>query len=82
MAYITKCECRKCGKTKLEDGHTFRGVCAECLATEADQSRRVHLAGLKSLSVEERLERIEAEIYDTQIEKRLSALEVKGHSYS
>jgi hypothetical protein len=82
MAYITDCDCNVCGKTKLEDGHTFRGVCSDCRKAEADKARRKHLAGLKGLTVEERLERIEAELYDTAANRRLGAIEAANRQYA
>lgn len=82
MAYITECECRQCGKTKMEDGHTFPGICSECRAVAADKARRQHLAGLKGLSVEERLEIIERQTYDTNAAARLRALEAANHQYA
>lgn len=82
MAFLTDCECRQCGKTKREDGHTFRGTCSECLKKAADRARRTHLAGLRGLSVEERLERIEAQLYDTAADSRISAIEIAHHQYA
>ena len=82
MAYITACHCNTCGKTKQEDGHTFRGVCSQCRKEEADKKRREHLAGLKGLTILERLEKIEAELYDTGAARRLDAIEIRDHSYA
>lgn len=82
MAYITDCKCNECGKTKLEDAHTFRGVCSDCQKAGSDKARRKHLAGLKGLTVEERLERIEAELYDTAANRRIGAIEAANHRYA
>jgi hypothetical protein len=78
MAYIENCTCEKCGKTALVDKNSFKGICAVCLKAEADKTRRMHLASLKGLSLEERLERLEAALYDLKAEERISALEIKN----
>jgi hypothetical protein len=64
MACIQDKECSKCGLTKPVDVHLFTGVCPECVKELADKERRMALAALKGLTVEERLERIEATLYD------------------
>jgi hypothetical protein len=46
------------------------------------KARRKHLAGLKGLTVEERLVRIEAELYDTAANRRIGALEALNHRYA
>lgn len=74
MAYITDFVCPVC-KEKRHEVHTLDGVCSTCRKREADRARRVHFASLKGLTVEERLERIEKELYDTAANRRLSAIE-------
>lgn len=41
-----------------------RGWCAQCESNEKSKSRRQHLAGLKGLTVKERIEKIESCLYD------------------
>lgn len=67
MAYITEVHCSSCGKTCMEAvaaGNVAPDTCSICTTEEIASARAVHLAGLKALSVKERLARIEAWIYD------------------
>ena len=80
MAFITDIDCKECGVTKNEVIDNS-GVCAECRKKIADRMRRLHFAGLKGLTIEERLERVEIELYDLHIDKRLSRLESKTATY-
>lgn len=75
MACIQQRTCDECGQNRSVDVHTFKGTCPECRAKIADRERREHLAGLKGLTPEERLERIEAALYDLNTGERLSRLE-------
>lgn len=63
MAFVTDVTCKVCGKTRHEvTDHS--GVCQNCRSEAISKARRVHLAGLKGMTVKERLERIEAQLYD------------------
>ena len=60
MAYIYEEYCPECDKeVMMVDGH-----CADCRAREASRKKRVALAGLRGLTKEERLDRIEEMLYD------------------
>lgn len=63
MALITDFTCSDCDKEKYEvvDGS---GVCQDCRWKKATKAKRRFLSGLKGLSLEERLERIEELLYD------------------
>ena len=65
--YLGEITCPVCGHTGLEDVNSFNRnkMCATCCKEVKDKARRVHLAGLKGLSVEERLARLEEIQYDT-----------------
>lgn len=58
MACIRDKKCAECGETKPVDIHSFNGVCCECLEKKATKARRMFLASLKGLTVEERLENL------------------------
>jgi hypothetical protein len=68
MALVADVYCQVCGKTKHEVV-TLRNICNSCRKAEEDKQKRVHLAGLKGLTVEERLEKIEEWIYDQENNK-------------
>lgn len=53
--------------------------CAKTAREEASKARRVFLAGLKGLTTDERLERIEAQLYD--LHARVGAIEAKTATY-
>ena len=66
MAFVTTVTCSVCGETKfvtMPDG-TITNVCNDCSHKEKTQQRTIYLNGLKSLSVEERLSKIEEQLYD------------------
>lgn len=81
MAYVTDVKCKVCGETKYEVTDNS-GVCAVCRHQIADRRRREHLAGLRGLTVEERLDRIEAALYDVRAEERLKRLENRSLPYA
>lgn len=66
MALITNIICTVCGQPKevCRASGDMSTVCHECAAAEAARARGVALAGLAALTVEERLARVEAWIYD------------------
>jgi reverse gyrase len=82
MAYIQQRECRECGETKSVNVHSFNGMCPECRAKAASEKKRKTLAGLKGLTVEERLNRVEEILYDLDAESRLKALEALNQRYA
>lgn len=83
MAMIADFICSKC-----KDYHygliTKEKLCIDCtnlLHEENKKTRRVYLAGLKGLTIEERISKIEEYLYDTDAEKRLDSLEIKNITY-
>ena len=81
MALVTDVNCKECSTTKHEvTDHS--GVCQDCRAEIAGKKRRVHLAGLRGMTPEERLERIEAQLYDLDAERRLRAIEAANTRYA
>lgn len=72
---------RYCSKCKEETTHHDLScqVCAAEAIKEESQKRRVFLAGLKGLTTDERLEKIEAQLYD--MHSKVNALEVKTATY-
>jgi len=81
MAFVTDVNCKECGKTKHEV--TFNdNVCSSCRKKISSKKRRMHLAALKGLTPEERLEKIEQALYDADADGRLKALESIHQTYS
>jgi hypothetical protein len=74
MAFITDVHCQICRKIKHEvTNHDNK--CNECRNAELDKAKRTFLAGLKGLTVEERLARIEELFYDLNLDRRLGVME-------
>jgi 3-methyladenine DNA glycosylase/8-oxoguanine DNA glycosylase len=67
MALISEITCSKCGKTKFEVVN-YTGKCNQCLSEEKNKSKRMYLASLKGLTVQERLSKIEEYLYDLKSE--------------
>lgn len=68
MAFVTNFVCRTCEAQVHEVVHPS-SACASCRQKEASRKKRTHLASLKGLTVEERLERIEEILYDLDVER-------------
>lgn len=65
MAFITTVVCMTCGESKCEvQSSNDRNTCSDCRHKKAVQDRLTHLKGLEALTIEERVARIEAWIYD------------------
>jgi hypothetical protein len=85
MALIQKITCEACGETKMDEYHSFcrhEYKCWECWSKEQSKKRRLHLSSLKGLTVEERLERIEAALYDSDADQRIGILESIHRTYA
>lgn len=80
MALITDFTCRECNESVFEVVTSDR-VCGNCRTQKADKARRLHFAGLKGLTLEERIEKIEQQLYDSDVNRRLSCLESKLATY-
>jgi hypothetical protein len=63
MALVADVNCPNCGQTKHEVVH-FSSICMDCRCKEQNRKRRVHFASLEGLTLEERIERIEIELYE------------------
>lgn len=83
MALVAHFDCTVCHQPKHEVVvHTGLPLtCAICRADQADKDRRMHFAGLKGLTVEERLELLESHFYELKAERRLKSLEAKTATY-
>lgn len=79
MAFITDFQCQECRLLVREV--KYNGICAHCRARLSNKAKRVHFAGLKCLSLEERIEKLERAFYDLNVERRLSSLEAKNATY-
>ena len=67
MAVLVNIKCSACDKISQEvvdAGMPQPTVCSDCQKINHDQHRNFHLAGLKALPLETRIERIEQWIYD------------------
>lgn len=77
MALVAEYRCVRCKKERYEIVLPSR-VCSHCREQDhqdALKARRIFLAGLTGLTIEERLSRIEALLYDSDADKRLTTLE-------
>lgn len=75
MAYIKEIFCNHCHQTKREVDRGD-GVCAECRVIIDKADKDAYLAKLSALSTEERLRRIESELYSLKIDERLKHIEI------
>lgn len=67
MALLVTGVCQNCSrqfKTTIGSGRMRPSVCPECKSEEADQKRNQHLNELASLTVEQRLRKLEEWVYD------------------
>ncbi len=74
MAFVTEFVCSKCEQPRHEVV-THDRICGSCRASEGSRKRRTHLASLKGLTLKERIERIEEQLYDLDLRRRIEALE-------
>ena len=69
MALITDIVCSECGEMKHEvTDHS--GVCATCRLEITSRTKRMALAALTGLTVEERIARLEAILYELKSQPR------------
>jgi len=80
MALVTEFICSSCQRSVWGLVYADK-MCAECRVKNADLARRLHFGALNGLTVQERLSRIEIQLYDLDAEKRLKALEAKNATY-
>lgn len=80
MALVKGFVCLKCGQFRF-DILNVDNICSDCQENDADKQRRMHFAMLKGLTIEERLDRIEKELYALNIQNRLKNLESKNATY-
>ena len=83
MALISTVNCKQCGETKREVNSLspHASICNSCIQENEDRDRRVYLAGLKGLTMEERLDKIEEALYDLNAENRIKSLESRLATY-
>lgn len=79
MARVANFLCGDCEREVLEV--YINGTCASCRLKNADLARRMHFGALNGLAFQDRLSRIEIQLYDLDAEKRLKALEAKNATY-
>lgn len=75
MAFVDTFTCSECNSERTEVVDNNGGVCCSCRLKKSSKAKRLHLSGLKGLTVEERLSRLEELEYDVDAGKRLSSLE-------
>lgn len=84
MAIVRNYQCSECGygaHEAIASGAPLPTVCPTCREKKEKKARRQHLAGLKGLTDKERIEKIEAQLYDLNASVRLRALEVNNVRY-
>lgn len=77
MAHICVIDCPECGQTKVEVSNGTE-VCNSCRHDFSTKKKRMHIASLKGLTVEERLSKIEECLYNLSISP---PWEPKQHTY-
>lgn len=78
MALVAEFTCNHCGEHRHEVV-TRERVCLACRTKEEDETRRRHFAGLKGLTPDERLSRLERENYE--MKQQLAALQASNARY-
>jgi hypothetical protein len=84
MAIVVEFVCVQCGHNRsqaIPSGSRVPKVCAICEQEEFLKVRRMALASLTGLTVEERLAKLEAQAYDTDAGARLRRLELERTRY-
>lgn len=74
MALVTEFTCNHCGRKRFELV-TVNRVCGDCREAIARADREAYMAKLVAIPLEERVRRIELELYELDVEKRLAKLE-------
>jgi hypothetical protein len=67
MAFVTTIFCQTCNRDKqvtTSGGISDPIICHECALKEEQNQMKMHFAGLKALSVEDRLEKLEQWMYE------------------
>jgi len=81
MAYVTEFTCSECRTKRTEVVSGNGGICSTCRSTIARIKKTAHMSRLAALPIEERVRRIESDLYDLNIDSRLKKLEVKNITY-
>lgn len=71
MALLSRIKCRRCGKLSDESHSASQpapDVCSKCEQMQLEGERSKHLCNCARMTVEERLTRIEAQLYDQKKE--------------
>ena len=81
MAFVTDVHCKVCNLIKHEVTYNS-GTCSDCRHIIAARKRNIHLRTLEEeYTLEERIKRIEEELYDLHIDSRLGTLEARTATY-
>ncbi len=80
MAFITDFTCKECRQPKREVVTSSR-ICVACRNTIAKVKEDAHMQRLAALPIEERVRRIELELYRLDADSRLKAIEVHHVRY-
>ena len=77
MALVVDIDCLECGKRKrvtIGCGKPTPVICHDCNQIKADMARIEHFSGLDGMTIEERLRRIEEQLYDLKFPVRMNEL--------
>jgi len=80
MAYITSFNCKHCGNVRTEVVESSQ-ICANCRVEIARLDKENHLAKLELISFDDRVRRIEEQLYDLRLNDRLLFLESHHQRY-
>lgn len=82
MALLTEFVCKCCGKTVTQlQIYDEPNTCGDCVREKKEADRTFHLNKLKNLPIEERIARLEAYLYDKNLDKRLERVEAINMRY-
>ena len=81
MAFITTFTCSECNQQHYEAVHPSR-ICVSCRTAIAQAKETAHMLRLGDLPIEERVRRLERELYRLDAGRRLQALEAIHQKYA
>lgn len=80
MAFVTQFLCHVCKESCTEVIRPDH-ICSVCRKQASTRARRLHFAALEGLTLQERVEMIERQLYDLNLVERLGALEAANARY-
>lgn len=80
MAIVTKIKCIKCGESRVV-AHGANSmapcICTDCVQKKALEDKKLYLDGLKKLSLEKRISRLEELMYEAPWESAIRIRDIR-----